>query len=454
MQVKSLPRTSLVLIFSLLSASAALAQGGFLLQADAAWTTEGVIEPAFVAVKSGKVVSVGKRPPMMARGLKKVRVEGVLTVGMVDAWSGLLPVRLISQGNRSASLQVVDSLPTDIAGVNAGLSSRVAAARAAGIAAVYLPSGGAEMQRGLGTSAGFSANDLPVANGFSAMDLAMGSARMGGVNQFPATKQVSELFESASGLRDKIDEYPEKLEKFDQDMEKYQEKLDEYKEKKEEAEKAAAKEKAAKKGEEAKKGDKEKKLEPPKRPKRPQRPHPTITEDWMLEVIYGERQVRIHADSAFDIRAALALKAEYDLDLVIIGGFDADLIADEVAAANVPVVLAASGDHGSTHPERRLAIRYQALTDAEVTVALASGGSDGTAVSILSRAGDLVAAGLDPQVVWASLTSIPAEIAGLDATHGDLKVGVAADLINFQGSGPFNASATFRVFRADSGFDR
>ncbi|PCH77483.1 MAG: hypothetical protein COB96_06175 [Planctomycetota bacterium] len=131
-----------------------------------------------------------------------------------------------------------------------------------------------------------------------------------------------------------------------------------------------------------------------------------------------------------------------------------DLIADEVAAANVPVVLAASGDHGSTHPERRLAIRYQALTDAEVTVALASGGSDGTAVSILSRAGDLVAAGLDPQVVWASLTSIPAEIAGLDATHGDLKVGVAADLINFQGSGPFNASATFRVFRADSGFDR
>ncbi|PCH79354.1 MAG: hypothetical protein COB96_04520, partial [Planctomycetota bacterium] len=59
-QVKSLPRTSLVLIFSLLSASAALAQGDFLLQADAAWTTEGVIEPAFVAVKSGKVVSVGK----------------------------------------------------------------------------------------------------------------------------------------------------------------------------------------------------------------------------------------------------------------------------------------------------------------------------------------------------------------------------------------------------------
>jgi imidazolonepropionase-like amidohydrolase len=367
---------------------------------------------------------------------------------MVDAWSGLLPVGLISQGNRPASLQVIDSLPADIAGVDAGLSSRVAAARAAGIAGAYLPSGGAEMQRGLGSSAGFSANDLPVANGFSALDLAMGSARMGGVNQFPATKQVSGLFDTASGLRDKIDEYPEKLEKFDQDMEKYQEKLDEYKEKKEEAEKASAKE------EEAKKGDKEKKLEPPKRPKRPQRPHSTVTEEWMLEVIYGERQVRIHADSAFDIRAALALKAEYDLDLVIIGGFDADLIADEVAAAKVPVVLAASGDHGSTHPERRLTIRYQALIDAEVTVALASGGSDGTAAAILSRAGDLVAAGLDPQVVWASLTSIPAEIAGLDATHGDLKVGVAADLIHFQGSGPFNASATFRVFRADSGFDR
>jgi len=419
------------------------AQGGVLLEADAALSAEGLISPAFIAIKDGKILSLSRRAPMMARGLKKIQVEGTVVAGMVDAWSGLLPMDLLAQSSRDSGIKVVDSLPLDIPQSDPMEAVRVQVASAAGIAASYIPSGGNEMNRGLGAAVGFSVNDLPLALGFEALDLAMGGVRMGGVDQFPATKQVARLFSSSEVWRVQLDEFAEKMEKYEKDLEEYRKKLAEYKEKK------------AKEGDDAsaeEKGEDEEELKAPARPKRPIAPQLSRAQTWQMEALYGERQVRIYADSAYDIRAALQLKQEYELDMVIVGGGQADLIAEEIAATKVPVILAAQSDHAGTHPERSLFNRYQTLRAAEVEIALSSGANEGTAASLLITGGQLVANGAEADEVWASLSSIPAKLIGLEGQYGAIKAGAAAELILFSGPGVFQGNEAIRVYHAHSGF--
>ena len=60
------------------------------------------------------------------------------------------------------------------------------------------------------------------------------------------------------------------------------------------------------------------------------------------------------------------------------------------------------------------------------------------------RAGELIAAGADVDEVWAALTTIPARLLGLSKRAGRLVDGATASVILFEGSSPFDASATFR----------
>jgi len=382
----------------------------------------------------------------MARNLQVVEIKGVATAGMVDAWANLVPADLLSAQVRPASLQVTDALPVDLPGVDPALAMRVQSARRAGVVAGYLGTGGSEMQQGLGTPATFSASNLPVSTGKPALDLAMGSARMGGSGQFKATKQVSELLSSAQTLQDNLDEYSEKLEKHEKDLEEYKKKLKEFGEKKKKEEKAAA-EGPGKNGEEQKK---EKKKAPPKRPKPPAKPTPSLTQSWLLDVIHGERVLRLHAESAWDIQEALELQEKYEMELVIVGGHEADLVAEALAEAEVPVVLPVHSSYLTAPSERSFATRYQTLTEAGVKVALASGTGDGSRALMLMRAGNLVAAGADKADVWASLTAIPAAILGFENGPGSLSPGAPADFLLFHGPHPFNASG-FQTHSAKGG---
>jgi len=78
-------------------------------------------------------------------------------------------------------------------------------------------------------------------------------------------------------------------------------------------------------------------------------------------------------------------------------------------------------------------------------VALAGGPGPGAEQALLLHAGRIVAAGAPAEEVWASLTTVPARILGLTATHGRLARGARADLLVFAGNTPFDFSAPLRA---------
>lgn len=475
--------------------AARAASGRVILRADAAWVDPQTrISPAYIVVADGRIESVQSTEP---RGPgKRVEVRGTLAPAIVDAWSGLVPEDLLQDGHPTALHRVGDALPVDSPGADPELAARVAAAFQAGIGAAWLSGGAGILQRGLGTPARFSGSDLPVATGFEALEVSLGSARLSGPAALLDAEKLAELFESAEALRDAREEYKEKLEQYRKDLEEYQKKLDEYARKKQEQEeKGKEEEKKEKpagekqggpqgggggrsamepggqtappedgwqrgqrraqeggpppqeaKPDEARKKEEEKKEGPPKRPARPKEPDRNPALDLVLRVMDRELAVRADANSAADIEKLLALRERYGFDLVIAGGDEAHLLAERLADAEVPVVLPVSAP-GSGPPEVRLAQRYQELRRAGVRVALASGGSDAGAVLLLLRAGELVAAGSDPEDVWASLTSVPAEILGVEAGLGRLRPGADAVFLSFEGRSPFDASAPSRGFR-------
>ncbi|MDA1261189.1 MAG: hypothetical protein O3A20_11290, partial [Planctomycetota bacterium] len=276
--------------------------------------------------------------------------------------------------------------------------------------------------------------------GIQARDCAVGQA-ISVTSTYSAT-ELLEAFDEAKAWRDSLDEHQDKVEQYDKDLVEYRKKFDEFVKKKEEAE--AKPEKAAEKTG----GKEEKPPEPPKRPTRPKEPKPSAARDLLIEALDGHFAVRVEADDAEDIRRLLRLRTEHNLDLVILGGWWADQVAQELAEAEVPVVLAALPDHHAERfPERSLVARWRALRAAGVTVALASGGGEGAQSLLLARAGELVAAGEDVAEVWAALTTVPAQLLGLDKEFGSLGKDRSASMLLFGGSSPFDASAPFKAHK-------
>ncbi|TAH38060.1 MAG: hypothetical protein EYC70_05400 [Planctomycetota bacterium] len=446
------------------------------LQADAAWIEPGRrIAPAFVVVEDGKVQAVSSTQPRQAGTL--VVLKGTLAPAMVDAWSRLVPADLLADGHPLPYQSVAASLPADLPGADPALAARVAGAIRSGVGAAWLSGGAPLLQRGLATPAAFSAHDLPVAAGQEALEFALGSAR------FPDSaaavlelERFAELLESAKALREAREEHLEKMEKYQKDLEEYHKKLDEYIKKKEEADKAGKKEegggqkegaqeqkqeapqeggargRAGEAGARARGGEAPKEAEkkdgPPKRPERPKEPERDPAKELVLAALDREYPVRVEAHSSAEIRRLLELKRAHGFDLVLVGGSEADWVGAELAAEDVPVVLAAVPQHhGEADAERSFARRYLALRRAGVPVALGSGGADGAQALLSLRAGEIVAAGGDPDDVWAALTTVPARILGLSGTHGSLRSGAAAVFVLFEGASPFDASAPFRGLR-------
>lgn len=151
-------------------------------------------------------------------------------------------------------------------------------------------------------------------------------------------------------------------------------------------------------------------------------------------VLRGEAPLAVLAQQASDIAALLDLATAYDVRLVIVGGAEAWLVADRLAAAGVPVVL----DPLANLPERfemrgaRIDNAVQ-LAAAGVEIAFASlGGESHNARNLSQAAGVAVAHGLPWPAGLAALTAAPARIFGLESV-GQLQPGFAADVVIWDG---------------------
>ncbi len=406
----------------------------YVIRADAAWVAPGeVLSPAYVQISEGKIDWVstedrrvarrtpfgeGEKPPLL-------EVSGTLAPGIIDAWTTISPGNFASDRNAGATRRLRESLPGLFPGEDRGLASQVLAARQAGVAAVYLSTGTGALRTGIGTAASFAAVDLPLASGLEALDCSVGTSAGGSLSSGNQAKALFDAFTEARDWRESLDEYADKLEKYDKDIEEYQKKLDEFVDKEDKTDKDKA----------------------PKRPKRPKKPAASPARDLLLDAIDGKLQVRVRAETIADIRSVLKMAGEFELDLVLVGGLEADLVADELYAARVPLVMPAVADrHADADDDRSFAARFQRLDRAGVRVALASGGSSVQQAQLLSHAGRLIAAGVEMDTVWTALTITPAEILGLQDA-GRLAPGQSATMLLFEGKSPFDASAPFKTHK-------
>lgn len=152
----------------------------------------------------------------------------------------------------------------------------------------------------------------------------------------------------------------------------------------------------------------------------------------LQEVLAGRLPLLVTAERASDIRALLRLAREFELRLVIAGGAEAWLLADDIATAGAGVILNATGNLPDTFDELNARLDSAALL-AEAGVAISFGGDrqviNHNARNIAQAAGVAVANGLTWEAALRAITLAPAEFYGVADVTGSIEPGKEADLV-------------------------
>ncbi len=174
-------------------------------------------------------------------------------------------------------------------------------------------------------------------------------------------------------------------------------------------------------------------------------------------VLSGEHALYVSVNRASDIRAVLRLKQSYPkLRLVLVEVAEGWLVAEDIAAAGVPVI---------TNPMSDLPDSFEALAATQsnvgrmvkagvkVAIGALDGATDNQPRYATQFAGNLVglqkvpgATGLSWGQAFAAISSVPAEIAGFGGKFGVLKPGAAGDVVIWDGDPLELSSAPVKVF--------
>ncbi|HEV2320858.1 MAG TPA: amidohydrolase family protein [Gammaproteobacteria bacterium] len=150
-------------------------------------------------------------------------------------------------------------------------------------------------------------------------------------------------------------------------------------------------------------------------------------------VLKGELPVVAQVDRASDIEAALALAAEFKLKLIISGGAEAWMVADELAKAKVPVILNPTRDLPEAFESLGASFEDAArLQKAGVLIAFETGDSH-KSWNVRQFGGIAVSNGLPWIEAVKAMSLNPARIYGLDKSVGSLEAGKDADLVVWSG---------------------
>ena len=163
-----------------------------------------------------------------------------------------------------------------------------------------------------------------------------------------------------------------------------------------------------------------------------------LREEMLEDIASGERPLIVHADRAFDISAALRLKEEFGLDVVLESAAEAHGMIDAIKAANVPIFLHPTMARGSGE---RLNVSFTTaakLREAGVPVAFSTGYEAYVPkVRVLVfEAAMAIPYGLSREDALAMITIDPAKILGIQDRVGSIEPGKDADLAFFDGD-PF-----------------
>jgi imidazolonepropionase-like amidohydrolase len=174
----------------------------------------------------------------------------------------------------------------------------------------------------------------------------------------------------------------------------------------------------------------------------------------LVPVVTGAQKLYVGVERAADIRMVLALKADYaKLDLVLVGATEGWLVANEIAAAGVPVIANGLTDLPETF-EQLGATQSNAGRLARAGVKVAINASTMQNPRRLQQvAGNLVAltrvpgaSGMEWGKAFAAISSVPAEISGMGGKAGVLKAGALGDVVLWDGDPLEVGSVPTKVF--------
>lgn len=159
-----------------------------------------------------------------------------------------------------------------------------------------------------------------------------------------------------------------------------------------------------------------------------------LTSEALAEVLNGVIPWRQHCHRADDIATAIRIADEFGYRLVIDHGTEAHLIADLLAARNIPVLI------GPLFTSRsKVELRRRSLTNPGL---LAAAGIEISIITdhpvvpinfLVHQATLSVKEGLDRETALRAITINPARVLGLDNQIGSIVVGKLADLVLWSG---------------------
>nr|WP_314428566.1 amidohydrolase family protein [uncultured Brevundimonas sp.] len=155
----------------------------------------------------------------------------------------------------------------------------------------------------------------------------------------------------------------------------------------------------------------------------------------LIPVANGSMPLIVTVNRASDIQQVLRLAREEGVKVILDGAAEGWLVADEIAAARVPVLL-----HPLTNLPGNFEMRAARLQNAAALnaagVVIAIKGNEGAthrARDIRYNAGNAVSHGLPFAAAIQAITVNPARIFGFDGQFGELKPGAAGDVVVWSG---------------------
>jgi imidazolonepropionase-like amidohydrolase len=156
----------------------------------------------------------------------------------------------------------------------------------------------------------------------------------------------------------------------------------------------------------------------------------------------GELRLVVRVSRADDILRVLELAEAYDVEVVLAGVEEGWVVAREIAAARVPVIVRALADLPTSFSTLRSRYDNAALLEAAgVNVSLMTPGAWNLNV-LRQEAGNAVRAGMPWQAALAAVTSRPAAAFGQD-DYGTLAAGKLGSVVLWSGD-PFETSTVAR----------
>ena len=164
--------------------------------------------------------------------------------------------------------------------------------------------------------------------------------------------------------------------------------------------------------------------------------------------VRGQQLILISAHRASDLRMIMDLKeANPNLNLAIVGADEGWIVADELAIANIPVIIDPFQNLPASFSQLVATSKNaERLIAAGVPTAFAHLGDDShQARLVLQSAGNAAANGVSFDDAMAAMTTVPAAIFGME-NYGTLVRGNTADLVIWDGDPLETSSAPTIVF--------